>query len=681
MLNPFKQKRVKYDPSTYTKDYHKDKQCFSVTGGMQTSVPPIELPDFKLSKMYNCFFQQNEIKSRFGYVSFGAGLPLPDPIITIKQFKNYAGNSYLCVFTTKNVYKYNVSTECFDLITEHVDVCTCEAAWTASANVTATAATDWFRYGTKSAKIAIGADFATGLAAYFNFASLDISDATYLHFYIKSSVDTAAGDLQILLDDTNACATPVETLDVPALVANVAQEVRIALASPAGCAALLSIGLNVATDLGAMNVWLDDFTAPTCFTGEIEDRFSCDVIYNTTASEVLFVATNYIDPIKKWTGTGNWANLGGTPDNAKFLKNYYNYLVLGYCVTGGDDFPTKIEWSVNTKPEDWSGAGSGNNSLTSGAGGIKFIEEIQGQLAIFREQSITNMFIVAGVYEATQTPIPFEFHENKINDIGVPSGWTVKQFGDKLIFLGWDGVYIYDLYSFENINSENFTEFMGNVNPAQLALAYSVLLSEFSLYLLFVPSSGSTTTDLVWVFDYEKKICLGTWVLHDPISAVGTYDATSAEITIGDLTGTIGTFTWKIGESRPRSLFAETIIGDDSGYLYKLDKTSHSDNGNAIVSYFDTKAYAIKVGSFVRAVLSLIKMIGTDVEILVSTDGGSTFVSKQTETSVPADGIVKGRNVDTTCESIIFRFRVTALNSWFSIMGWVIRFIEKGKIP
>ncbi len=681
MLTPFKQKRVKYDPVTNTRDYIKEKQCFNITGGQKTIVPPIELEDYKLSQMYNCYFLDNEIKSRFGYTTFGNGLPLPEQIMGIKQFTNYAGNSFLCVFTLKNIYKYNVSTKYFDLISPHTDVCDCEDAWTASAEVTATASTTWKRYGTYSAKIVIGADFTTGLAAYRDFAAKNLSTRTHLHFYIKSNVAVAAGDLQILLDDTSGCVSPLESIDIPALEADVEKEINIALDDASLCTAIISVGLKVVTDLGAMTVYIDQIESPTCFTGDTEDRFSFDTIYNSTTGEVLFVATNYIDDILKWVGTGNWEVLGGTPDNSKYIKNYYNYLVCAFVLTTAVDYPTKIQWCVNGKPEDWSGAGSGNNSLTSQAGKIQAMEEIQGQIAIFREKAISNMYIVAGIYEATQTPIPFEFEENRVINVGTPSGWTVQSLGDKLIFLGWDGVYIYDLYNFQNINSENFVEFMANVDPVQLVLSHAMLMSEYSLYILFVPSVGSTTTDSIWVFDYSKKICLGTWKFHDNITACGSYKATSAEVTIGDLTGLIGTFSWKIGGSRPQSLFAASLLGDDSGYIYQIDKDIHNDNNNAIVSFFDTKAYCIKIGFFMRAVLTLIKMSGTDIEVLASSDSGNTFGLSQTESSIPTDGQVKIRDIDMICESIMLRFRVSTLNSWFSIIGWVLRFIEKTKVP
>lgn len=50
--------------------------------------------------------------------------------------------------------------------------------------------------------------------------SKDLSEYDSIILWIRSSVNTAAGDLRILLDDTANCASPLEDLQVPALVAN-----------------------------------------------------------------------------------------------------------------------------------------------------------------------------------------------------------------------------------------------------------------------------------------------------------------------------------------------------------------------------------------------------------------------------------------------------------------------------
>lgn len=71
---------------------------------------------------------------------------------------------------------------------------------------------------------------------------------------------TSAGNLKILLDDTANCASPVETLNVPALVADTWTFCRVALANPRSDTAIISIGLEYDSDLGACTIWLDDIS-------------------------------------------------------------------------------------------------------------------------------------------------------------------------------------------------------------------------------------------------------------------------------------------------------------------------------------------------------------------------------------------------------------------------------------
>lgn len=116
------------------------------------------------------------------------------------------------------------------------------------------------KQGNASLRIAIAAaasavDFITD-----SFASLDISNHTHVELWIKSNIVTvAAGDLQIILDDT-AGAPPgqIEQLSIPILAADTWTFVRMALAATESDTALISIAFRYTTDLGAMVVKLDD---------------------------------------------------------------------------------------------------------------------------------------------------------------------------------------------------------------------------------------------------------------------------------------------------------------------------------------------------------------------------------------------------------------------------------------
>ena len=77
---------------------------------------------------------------------------------------------------------------------------------------------------------------------------------------IALAAGTSAGNLKILLDDTASCASPLETLSVPALTNDTWTFFRVALANPELDTAIISVGLEYDSDLGACTVWLDDLS-------------------------------------------------------------------------------------------------------------------------------------------------------------------------------------------------------------------------------------------------------------------------------------------------------------------------------------------------------------------------------------------------------------------------------------
>ena len=148
---------------------------------------------------------------------------------------------------------------------EYLVVEDCEDDWDelgAVAGVTNSLDNVDFKVGTQCLKMDITAAVAAGtILASEAFGAQDIETYTHLEFWIKSSVATAAGDLQVLLDDTAKCATPLETLNVPALTANVWRHCRVALATPQLDVALISIGLKYTVDIGACTIRIDNFVA------------------------------------------------------------------------------------------------------------------------------------------------------------------------------------------------------------------------------------------------------------------------------------------------------------------------------------------------------------------------------------------------------------------------------------
>ena len=136
--------------------------------------------------------------------------------------------------------------------------CNAEFDETVDTDITVTVDTEDKKRGTGSNKFVIAAGASAGDIATDSFTSKDISKYDYLECWVKSTVATSAGNLKILLDDSASCASPIETLEVPALTANTWTYVRMALANPETDTAIISIGLEYDADLNACQVRLDD---------------------------------------------------------------------------------------------------------------------------------------------------------------------------------------------------------------------------------------------------------------------------------------------------------------------------------------------------------------------------------------------------------------------------------------
>ena len=98
----------------------------------------------------------------------------------------------------------------------------CEAVWTelVDSNVTATLDNLDYQVGQGSLQLAVTSGVSAGDILATEVISLDASDHIGVRFAIKSTVDTDAGDLQLLLSETAQCASATETLNIPALLAN-----------------------------------------------------------------------------------------------------------------------------------------------------------------------------------------------------------------------------------------------------------------------------------------------------------------------------------------------------------------------------------------------------------------------------------------------------------------------------
>jgi hypothetical protein len=143
------------------------------------------------------------------------------------------------------------------------EIHSCDSAWNESVAAGLTAAVDteikW--RGNSSLRITVAASAAASALITDNLTALDISGKTHIEFWCRSSIAVLAGGIHLLLDDTASGVSPLETLALPALVANTDTFVRLALANPHLDTAIISVGVRFTTDNGASVFWIDDVEA------------------------------------------------------------------------------------------------------------------------------------------------------------------------------------------------------------------------------------------------------------------------------------------------------------------------------------------------------------------------------------------------------------------------------------
>jgi len=137
----------------------------------------------------------------------------------------------------------------------------CDTVWDelVDGDVTATRDTTLVKEGNASLKLVVAAGAGAGdILATEDISSADLTQDDQLEVWIYSSVALDAGDLQVLLDNTAQCASPLEELDIPATTANTWTRHIISLANPSSDSAIISVGIKMVTDKGAFTLYVDD---------------------------------------------------------------------------------------------------------------------------------------------------------------------------------------------------------------------------------------------------------------------------------------------------------------------------------------------------------------------------------------------------------------------------------------
>lgn len=271
---------------------------------------------------------------------------------------------------------------------------------------------------------------------------------------------------------------------------------------------------------------MDDVSAALTITTGANNIWTC----STMNDLIIFVGgARATDVPIKWSGSGNAAILGGTPPVGLFTIQANNRLFIGNTVAN----PSRINWSILGNPEDWSGAGSGSQDVSTNDGDTLVGAARLGpdHLLLFKQNSIHDMVI-------RTSPFPvFPLFRN----VGAVSPRAIVEVDGMVYFLtaeprmrATDGTHIYDD---ANPGPTGITSYIDDVwdslSKARLQYAHGIYYKKQRQILWFVSTTSATTHDYCIVWDLVRRCWLRhptgykmntSAILQDRVLYTGAYD-------------------------------------------------------------------------------------------------------------------------------------------------------------
>jgi hypothetical protein len=143
-------------------------------------------------------------------------------------------------------------------VTANID--TCEVAWTASANVTASIQNQR-KEGAQCCQLLVATAFTTGLMAYRATGTLDLSAYNNISFWMRTSVATVANTFRIDLCSDTAGATPVHSFTIDTAFASNAYKPITFKNGSALSSSIKSVAFTALLDPGTATIVIDNIIA------------------------------------------------------------------------------------------------------------------------------------------------------------------------------------------------------------------------------------------------------------------------------------------------------------------------------------------------------------------------------------------------------------------------------------
>jgi len=486
--------------------------------GLYLDRPPLTVPDRGLQSGRNFRVRNGKIECRnLGWEAFGDFSALNGPVKLIDNFVLRSGGQILIFGTTLDLYKYVEGDGSVDFITPRYETATVDVSADTPAVVTTNTGTPAWDDNLKA-----------GDQIYFGATGQTDPEATW---YEIASVDSA------------------DQLTLTTAVVGGAQS-------------------NVA------------YTARQLFTMDITDRWETDVFYDAQPDDSdLWFATNGVDSIVKWDGSGDQVEVTSLTFTCKNLRVFRNMMVyINVTDSGGDQAPNSIINSDVTKPEDVSNGLASENVVKDGVDPLVAALRLGDNLMLYGERSAVLVQFVGD-------PLVLAFR-TAISGRGPVAAGLVADFGDYHEFISTESHWRFDGLSLEERGGHVWRKVLRTRDPNRTDLSFHIFDEENGDLIWVVPLTSDMNTgddqspQSAYPEHYLERV--GTtdpppFSLRDfPFTSAGFFQRQTT-LTWDQLTAAWETYDFAWNDSFYQAAFPFLLVGNEAGEVFTLGTTSTAD--------------------------------------------------------------------------------------------------------
>lgn len=434
----------------------------------------------------------------------------------------------------------------------------------------------------------------------------------------------------------------------------------------------------------ATEAWID-ITGATPLTGAIDDLVDSDTAFD------LFVFTDNFSRVRKWTGTGNQAVLGGLTScedglgtgtidcqAAKSLTSFAGFLHLANTIENGDRKAQRWRWSRFENAEGWDNIATygqaGFADLTDGPDKLQKVKRLGGDfLALYKEKSIhIAQYVGPPTVWARRLAAP---------GVGLLSPGAVADLGSEHVFVGTENIYLFNGLSLKPIGHQVFNTFINELNPSAVHMMWSHVIHEENEIIFAYPSGGNTTPNKAMVYNYFND----SWTFRDmPFITMGYYRRTDSVDPWDDDTDTWDSDTSRWDDTHYSENAPLHLGGNEDGDVFSYGD-GYDQNGADHTSFAISPALDASKPELIKRLFKILVDLedtGThNLEIWYTfVNNKNAALTWSRRRLLPCDLSTKPYvTMDAAGRWLFIRFRTSGVNKPWALSAYGAEFILRGR--